>query len=192
MPTEPKTIRETHFVVEGLEARVVLIQTIVWWVLGLLGTLIAGAIALYVQLGDVKTDLGSVKATITAINGQITELGKDIRELRNEQSSATMTLGRIDTAIAALPKGPPNSANIQRIVSSPSNVQLVRAMLKPVPTGQKIYAFGERVSGVNVPLLPSEVIDKFPELTGLGYIFDAKASIVFVDGNYRVVAVIAS
>jgi hypothetical protein len=44
---------------------------------------------------------------------------------------------------------------------------------------------------VAVPLLPSTIVAKLPELRGLGYVVDARAAIALVDPSYRVIAVIA-
>jgi hypothetical protein len=193
MSTEPKTFRETNLVIAGLEARVGLILKMIWAVIGMLGTLMAGAVALLSQVGDVKSDLASVKASIVALNDRIAGLESGIRDVRSAQSSAATTLARIDTAVAAPPPKPgTNPTDLLRIVSSSFNAQYMREVLKPVPTGQRTYVLGERVSGLTVPLLPPAVIDKLPELTGLGYIFDAKGQIVLVDGSYRVAAIIVS
>lgn len=163
----------------------------VWAVIGMLGTLMAGAVALLSQVGDVKSDLASVKATVVGINDRMSGLESGIREMRTAQNSAATTLARIDTAVAtAPPRASPTPADVLRIANLPFNAQFMRDILKPVPTGQRTFAVGERVTGSVVPLLPSVVVEKIPELTGLGYLIDAKAQIVLVDGNYRVAAII--
>jgi len=74
MPAEPRTIRESNFVVSGLEARLGLVLKMVWGVIALLGTLLAGAGALYVQIGELKTDAAVIKSSIVAINAKLAEI----------------------------------------------------------------------------------------------------------------------
>jgi hypothetical protein len=68
MSTDPKTFRETNLVIAGLEARVGLILKMIWAVIGMLGTLMAGAVALLSQVGDVKSDLASIRQVRPCFN----------------------------------------------------------------------------------------------------------------------------
>jgi hypothetical protein len=132
-----------------------------------------------------------MKATIVAVNDRVAGLDAGIRDVRTAQNSAATTLARIDTAVAAPPPKPGTSpADVVRAVGSSFTAQYLREVLKPIPAGKLTYAVGERLTGLTVRLLPPAVIDKFPDLTGLGYTFDSNAAIVLVDGNYRVVAII--
>jgi hypothetical protein len=190
MAIEPKTIKETSIVIEGLEARLGLITKMVWAVIGMLGTLIAGAVALYSQLGDVKTDVAAVKATVAGINERLTGFDGGIREIRSAQTTAATTLARIDEATKQT-RSPTVVPDPPEKVAA-ANAQFIRDLIKPMPTGSRTYAVGNTVTGVTVQLLPPDITAKLPELRGLGYVVDAKAAIALVDANYRVITLITS
>jgi septation ring formation regulator EzrA len=97
MIPEPKTIRESNIFVAGIEARLGLVQKMVWGVIALLGTLLAGAAALYVQIGDLRTDLAVVKTNVTAINDRVVKMDKSIDEVRADETRIRETLTRIET-----------------------------------------------------------------------------------------------
>jgi hypothetical protein len=194
MATEPKTTRETRIVIEGLNGRLNLITTMVVAVLGLLGALYIGGNSLNAQLGDIKKDVGKVQGTAEGIDKRLEGLDAEIREIRTAQTAAATTLARIDEATkqrttyvsGQVPPDPP-----EKVAAFPPNAQLIRSLIKPMPTGSRTYAVGNVVTGAPVLLLPSDIVAKLPELRGLGYVVDAKAAIALVDPSYRVVAVIA-
>ena len=101
MIPEPKTIRESNIFVAGIEARLGLVQKMVWGVIALLGTLLAGAAALYVQIGDLRTDLAVVKTNVTAINDRVVKMDKSIDEVRADETRIRETLTRIEMRLAA-------------------------------------------------------------------------------------------
>jgi hypothetical protein len=168
----------------------------VWWVIGVLGAVFTGAIALYWQLGDIKADVAAVKASMVSINERLAGLDAGIREVRTAQTTAATTLARIDETTKNPPRSgllpsPPVRDPPEKVAAFPPNAQLIREVIRPTPTGTRPYSVGEVLGAVTVPLLPATIVGKFPELRGLGCLVDAKAAIALVDANYRVVAIIA-
>ena len=105
MASDPKTIRESNLAMAGLEGRFDFLQKMVWSVIALLGTLIAGAFALYFQLGEIKTDVAVVKANFAALKEQQAAIQESIRSMDNK-SQASLT--RIETKLSN--SQPANSA----------------------------------------------------------------------------------
>lgn len=101
MGTEPKTIRESNFFVAGIDARLGLVQKMVWAVLALIGTLLAGAAALYFQIGDLKIDLAVVKANLAVINDRVAKIDKSVEGIGADQARMRETLTRIEARLAA-------------------------------------------------------------------------------------------
>jgi hypothetical protein len=99
--TEPKTIRETAILLAGVDARLGLVQKMVWGLFALLGTLLAGAAALYVQIGDLKTEVAVVRATTQAIDTRSLKFEKTLEDIRAEQSRTRESLSRIEARFAA-------------------------------------------------------------------------------------------
>jgi hypothetical protein len=99
--TEPKTIRETAILVGGLDARLGLVQKMVWGIFALLGTLLGGAAALYVQIGDLKTEIAAMKATVAATGERGGRIEKTLEELRSDTVQTQRTLARIEARLAS-------------------------------------------------------------------------------------------
>lgn len=128
--TEPKTIRETAILVAGLDARLGLLQKMVWGIFALLGTLLAGAAALYVQIGDLKTEIAGIRATVAASGDRLARIEKSVEDLRVEIGQAHRILSRLD---ARLTLGPP-----------PLDPAL--KLLPPPPSQQKLPLVSDTVS----------------------------------------------
>lgn len=111
MTTEPKSFRETNLVLGGIEARVDLVQKMVWAVIGLLGALVTGAFALYSQIGDLKTNVAVVKTTAATINERVTRIDKSVESVLASGVTASSALSRIEARLSAMSlQQPPKSA----------------------------------------------------------------------------------
>ncbi|NVO17183.1 MAG: hypothetical protein HXX10_24420 [Rhodoplanes sp.] len=126
--TEPKTIRETAILVGGLDARLGLVQKMVWGIFALLGTLLAGAAALYVQIGDLKTEIAGIKATVAASSDRLGKIEKSLEDLRIEIAQAHRVLSRLDARLSSanIPPRPP--------VNAPEPPPLVSVPMPPPPS----------------------------------------------------------
>jgi hypothetical protein len=197
MPIEPKTIRETNFVIAGLDARLGLIQKMVWVVVGLLGTLLAGAAALYYQVGDLRTDVATIKTDLSTVKGQTERLTSGLQNFNEAQSNALDALRRIEGRVGTSrfdPQQPRQDrpVNLPLIELSDSEIQIIRDVLKPTRNPGAGFKLGEIISGTIVPFLPSAITEKIPKLQGIRYSFDADGAIALVDGtSYRVIKIIA-
>jgi hypothetical protein len=192
MSPEPKTVKEAAFAVASVEARLDLaqnlaqksveaqlglVQKMVWAVIALLGTLFGGAIGLYVQIGDLKTDIAVIKTNVAAINAHII----DVSSPGDRASKALERIeARLDTGGGVSPLNNQGltfqvGANGSPVLTlSSDETQLIRDILKPVPKGTpQQFRVGDSLGpGIFISLLPTPITSKFPRLRGLFYFFD--------------------
>ncbi len=167
MAIEPKTVRETNIVIQGVVDRLDLVQKMTWGVIALLGTLIAGAAALYVQIGDVRTDVAVMKSTLGAMKEQQSAIQESLRSI---EAKTQASLSRIENKLASnqapgTPEPPLNLAD--------SEIDLLRTVLKGARTGRPVEAkMGDQVPDGAIKALPSNIIDKIPRLRDYGYAYD--------------------
>ncbi|HEV7600085.1 MAG TPA: hypothetical protein VGO49_07465 [Bradyrhizobium sp.] len=186
MVTEPKTIREANFVSAGIEARLGLVQAMVWVVVGLLGTLIAGAGALYFQIGDLKTDIALIKTSVASINERLIKLDK------NFEDHGLSALLRIEALVSPnRDRGRstvPSAQMVDRmiivgpsIVLAQSEIQFVLDMLKPDRTSEQgTFKIGDQLPDLILPHLPQVILERVPKLRGFRYTIDRNGAILLV------------
>jgi outer membrane murein-binding lipoprotein Lpp len=184
MAVEPKTVRETSLVIAGIEARLDLVQKMVWAVIALLGTLVAGAGALYFQIGDLKTDVAVIKTNAAAINEKVSKIETSIDDVRSAGNLASTTLGRIETRLdTAASQGRVGGPGfLVGLTLSSDETQLIRAVLKPVLKGvPQQFKVGDLLEpGIFVAMLPREITSKFLRLSGLLYFTDRSGALMLV------------
>ena len=203
MTTEPKSFRETNLVLGGIEARVDLVQKMVWAVIGLLGALVTGAFALYSQIGDLKTDVAVVKTTAATINERVTRIDKSVESVLASGITASSALSRIEARLSAMslqqqpnplvvPVPPRGPTPLYEITFTDGEKQLIREFIKPIRLAESpAYQIGEIAPVTSLSMLPEPIVAKIPRLTGLRYAVDRGGTILIVDGaTYRIAAII--
>jgi hypothetical protein len=202
MTTEPKSFRETNLVLGGIEARVDLVQKMVWAVIGLLGALVTGAFALYSQIGDLKTDIAVVKTTVATINERLTRIDKSVESVLASGVTASSALSRIEARLSAMSLQQPNPLVVSvpprgptplyEITFTDGEKQLIREFINPIRVAESpAYQIGEIAPVTSLSMLPEPIVAKIPRLTGLRYAVDRGGTILIVDGaTYRIAAII--
>jgi hypothetical protein len=185
MATEPRTIRESNILVGGIEARLGLLQKLLWVVLALLAGLLSGAAALYVQIGDVKTDLAVLKTNLSAVAERVNKIDKSVETISADLNRAVVAVGRIEARLSAAspmplqqqPQQPQQQSPPQQrprdILLSESEMNAIREILKPATTGTLAASMrlGDRMSET-LPPLPAALVDKIPKLKDFRYTVD--------------------
>jgi hypothetical protein len=182
LAAEPKNIRESNFAMAGLEGRLTLIQAMVWSVIGLIGALIAGAFALYLQLGEIKTDVAVLKNTLGTIKEQQAKIEEGLRSI---ESKTLGSLSRIENRLASnQPPPAPDPKQDDPLNLSAEDIATIREILKPQPTGNQLTVrVGDVAQGVLIPILPSAVTDKIPRLRNYRYTIDRQSGAVLIVSN---------
>jgi hypothetical protein len=162
---EPKSFRETNLVLEGLEARLDLIQKLTWYVIGLLGALAAGAAALYFQLADIRTDVAVLKTNFASLKEQQSAIQESLRSI---DSKTQASLSRIENRLTSNQTPPPPlpSPGEAPLKLEGDEIALLRGALKPLKLDKPQEAkIGDLVSDqAQLTVMPRAVIDKIPRL----------------------------
>src|SRR5262245_44853740 len=159
MPIEPKTFRESNILIAGIEGRLRLLLWMVAAVVGLVGTLLAGAAALYSQISDVRVQVGVIDTKVGEINKRLDKIDDANKDIRTNLDGALLALERIEGRLTGV--GPQQQAPtvpsppVREISLSDSEIQAVREIMKPIATGEaQYYEVGKPVAQYIVPLLP--------------------------------------
>jgi hypothetical protein len=175
--TDPKTIREQNIENEGfrkgLEERVGVFQKMVWTVIGLLGAIMIGAGAIYIQIGDLKTDVGVIRTNIINLVERFSKMEKSAEDSRASERQIITTLGRIE---AQVPKSDPIIAGFYLTASEASAIaQVLRPPLRN--DNQPTISVGSRVPENMLRPIPDELLAKIPRLRGARYVIDANNAV---------------
>jgi hypothetical protein len=188
---EPKTFRETNIVLEGLEARLNLIQKMTWGVIGLLGALITGAAALYFQLGDIRTDVAVLKANLGSLKEQQSAIQESLRSIDTRTQAS---LSRIENKLASnQTPAPLQGPDESPLKLADEEIALLRAVLKTVKFDKPQEAkIGNFVSDqATLAVMPRAIIDKIPRLASYSFTYDPSGSLLIVSNRTgRVAAII--
>ncbi|MBR1232581.1 hypothetical protein [Bradyrhizobium sp. AUGA SZCCT0182] len=188
MASEPKTIRETNLALLGLEGKLGLLQSMVWAVIGLLGTLIAGAFALYSQIGEIKTDVAVVKSSFSALKEQQTAIQESIRSI---DAKSQASFSRIENRLGGnqLLPAPQESAPLNL---AQAEVDLIKAFLKVSRTTSPLAtSLGMNIEDdTSLRPLPQLVVAKIPRLAAYSYMYDPSGALVLVSNRNRKVEAI--
>lgn len=155
--------------------------------IGFIGSLFIVGHALYVQIGDVKTEIAVAKNNISNVGERLNRI---------EQSLAA--LPRIEALLrnAPAPAPPPGSPPPVQVFSSlgltDNEVHLIQGVLKPTATGKPLkFKIGDQISDVIVPRLPDAIVEKVPKLRGFRYTIDQSGAVLIVeDARNTVVSII--
>jgi hypothetical protein len=183
---EPRSFRETNLVLEGLEARLDLIQKMTWGVIGLLGALVAGAAALYFQIGDIRTDVAVLKTNFGSLKEQQTAIQETLRLI---DSKTQASLSRIENKLTSNQTPPPIPGPDEKPLRlGDDEIAMLRGALKPTKNDKPQQAkIGDIVSD-RLFVLPAAIIDKIPRLVSYGYTYDQSGSVLIVSNRTRRVA----
>jgi hypothetical protein len=148
----------------------------VWTIIGLLGALLVGAIAIYVQIGDLKTDVAVIKTNITNLVERFSKVEKAVEDSRADQVQILRTIGGIESR---LPKPDPIVAGFYLTASEASAIAF---FLRPPLKSDKppTFTIGSRVSENMLRPLPNDLLAKVPRLNGVRYVIDANNAIALV------------
>lgn len=180
MATEPKTVRETNIRMDGADRQINLIQTLLWIVLGSLGAIFAGAIAIYVQVGEIKSALAVQDSKLEGISKRLATLEEGTRSRDARLLREIVGLGaKLDQR--SLP-------GIQPLNLADGEITFLRAYFKiraPTTAGvgnvvaAKYYSVGDVYSG-ETNRFPDDVAQKLPKLKGLNYTLDEHSGAMLI------------
>jgi hypothetical protein len=182
---DPRTVREATIAQAGLEARLGLLQKLILAVIGLLGAILLGAAAIYVQVGDLKTDVAVTKNTVATINERVAKMEKGIDDIRSETGQIRSETGQILSRVARLdpqpvpqrpqPASPPDLRNVIGgfYVTEGEGKALRELLGAPQKTdAPPKIGLWQRVSEQLLKPIPDDVAAKLPKLKGLRYAID--------------------
>jgi hypothetical protein len=93
----------------------------------------------------------------------------------------------------SVPTVPPNVALVPELRLTADDVAYILAIIHPKPSpGGTRYDLGDRVTGGNlIPVLPTAIVEKVPQLRGFRYDVDADGAVVIINPRtYYVSAII--
>ena len=180
---EPTRIREVNFVIAGMERRLGLLQVLILAAIGMLGGLIAGALAIYVSVGDVKTSVAVVQTKIDAMASRLAAVEQGVSEVRSPTGEILTLLRRIDQRQPSAPT----------LSVTEEEAKLIRQTLGTPDRigGTSKFAVGD-VSPPDAKPLPEELAAKIPRLRGVRVVLDgATNALALIDPtSNRVFAII--
>jgi hypothetical protein len=152
MADAPKTIREVNFQVSGVEARMELLLKMIIAALGLLGGLLAAAVAVYVQIGDVKTE---TRIELAKLAQRLDTIGRDIAEAKTNDSRSLAALSRIENKLQGAPVNVP-SAVVAAAVQPPLPAALAGPALTLASKPPDSPSPPAASPGIGGPLVPQD------------------------------------
>jgi hypothetical protein len=192
MATEPKTIRETLILIQGVVDRLDLVQKITWAIVALLGTLIAGAAAIYLQLGDIRTDVAVLKTNISSLKEQLSAVQET---LRSSAARTQLSLSSIESKLptAVIGQNRDTVGTSPELNLSDSDLDLLRNVLKPIKTDKRQQTkIGDLLPDQDLRVLPRIVVEKIPRLVSYSYTYDDSGSLLLVSNFTRRIAQIVT
>lgn len=193
--SEPRTIRE-------LNISFSVFQKMVWTIIGFLGALIIGAIAIYIQTGDLKTDLAVVKANTSNIverlkgfDSRIAVLDSRLVAVDKNVQAVDKNVQTIDRNVQAIDRNVQEARSDDRVLRAIGRVEnqgirtdpvvagfyvttfeatlIMQYLRLPTKTGNApILSIGSRVDDTQLRPMPEAVVMKSPRLKGMRYIID--------------------
>jgi len=176
-----------------LEGTVGVLQNLSFAIITLLVAIVGGGIFLLLQISDVKSTASDTKRDIAAAVERISKLEVAIAELKTSQGSVTGSLARIENNIASALKGQPQPTPVSQLLISLNDAQTIRSALKfDIDTAYKgIGKLGDLLTDAKLSDFPEDLIEKFPQLKALRYVFNIKGQILIATASdQRVVAIV--
>jgi hypothetical protein len=166
-----------------LEGSVDVLRNLTFAVISFLIAIVGGGIFLLVQIYDVKSTVAETKRDIGSAIERITKIEGTLGEVKTGQGSVTGSLARIESAL----KGQP------QLLISVNDAQTIRSALKfdPETAYKGVANLGDVLTDAKLSDFPKDLIEKFPQLKTLRYVFDMKNQILIATAaDQRVVAVV--
>ena len=171
-----------------LEGSVAVLTRLSFAVLGFLTLIVAGGFALFLQIGQLRSDLtAQISQTRSDLSERIVRLESAVAQLQSGQSSSAAALSRIESRLAVLV--PSTVAPLQL---SADDQNILRASLKfdPATAYKNIVDVGAIVANAKLLNFPDAVVAKIPVLKGDTYTFDIKGRILIVSAEQHVLAIV--
>jgi hypothetical protein len=170
-----------------LEGSVNILTKMTFAVISILTVIVAGGIALLIQMSTLKSDLENAKNDISS---RLDKIETAIANMTSGQSSVSGALSRIENRLAELSRPAPQP---QLLALSNEDRSMIREQLKfdPDVVYKGIGKLGEVVTNAKLLDFPDELIQKIPALKGTRYTFDIKAEILILSmPEQRIVAIV--
>lgn len=193
--SDPKTVREVNFVLDGLERRVGLLVKVGGGIVGLLGVLLLTAFSLYHEIGGLSADIASIKTGMDGLNGRI-ERFETAANGRFDRIEAAINHAR-DQILARAQA--PTSQQPQEMIAggfyvTKGQAALIREFLKIPPidaSKQGKIGIWEHIAPEYTVPLPDNLAAKIGLANGLRYAVDpANNAIALVEPSHDVVVAI--
>jgi hypothetical protein len=108
------------------------------------------------------------------------------------QGSVTGSLARIESALKGQPPAP-QPTPVPGLLISVNDAQTIRSALKADPdtTYKSVGRLGDVLTDAKLSEFPKELVEQFPQLRTLRYVFDVKNQILIATASdQRVIAVV--
>jgi len=181
-----------------LEGSVDVLKTLTFTVIGFLTAIAGGGIFLLLQIYDVKSTIADTKRDVASALEKIAKIEKTLGQVEAGQGSVTGSLARIESNIESALRGPPQPPPPQpilvpRLLISVNDAQIIRSALKADPntTYKAVGKIGDVLTDAKLSDFPKELVEQFPQLRTLQYVFDVKNQILIASASdQRVVAIV--
>jgi hypothetical protein len=187
--SEPKTIREVNYVVQGvkeaLDGRITLLQMGVGACLTIIIAVAGGGFALHKEIASVDSKLSALQASI---NERTSKLSAEIAALPNNQKQLQEALARIEARLPA-PTPPIQLVGMQL---TPEETRVLRDFFRAFGVGKGgPYKLGDKIPDEALSSTPDEIVARIAKLKGTKVVVDSTGSIVLTAGlSNQVIAII--
>jgi hypothetical protein len=175
-----------------LEGSVDVLKTLTFTVIGFLIAIAGGGIFLLMQIYEVMSTVADIKRDVTGAVEKIGKIEETLGPLEAAgQGSVTGSLARIESALKGqLP--PLQPTVVPRLLISVNDAQAIRSALKADPdtTYKNEGKLGDVLTNAKLSDFPKELVEQFPQLKTLRYVFDVKNQILIATADQRVVAIV--
>jgi hypothetical protein len=158
--------------------------------LGLLGLIVVDGFSLHYQLDNLKKELALAKRDIETANKNMMSLQLDVSQIRQDQSSAAVSLTRLEDRLSALPV----SSVLQITAAEGKIIREFFVRLDALkPMAQVGYKVGDAVPSDQLLDFSVLLTEKLPKLKSTKYTIDQDRSIIIASetGN-RVIAILST
>jgi hypothetical protein len=174
-----------------LEGAVAVLTRLTFAVIGFLTVIVAGGVALFVQINQVRSDLVTqINQVQSTLADRLSKLESSVAQVQTAQSNAAGSLSRIETRLA---EASPVRQPVQLLALSTDELQLIASVLKfdQAFAYKGIGGLGDVITDAKLLDFPTEILAKIPVLKTMRYTFNAKGQILIVSlPEDRIVAVI--
>jgi outer membrane murein-binding lipoprotein Lpp len=170
----------------ALEGNVGVLRQLSFAVIGLLSLIVAGGVALMVQIGGVNSKVDLLRKDVETTTDKLDKLASDLGDIRQGQMRTSETLARIDSRLA------PQQAPSPQIALSSGDLRTIREFIRFSPSAATLKAplsIGMILENPKLFDFPDRLLEKIPQLKATKYAIDDKGQVIVVDAQNRVVAI---